>query len=295
MPIPIYLVNETDIQTHHSTHQAWLTASRFRGEPYTFCLIPGENGHVAKVLVGKPDPVDTWSLGSLPQSLPAQEYYLADDWPPAIATKLLLGWRLGAYRFTRYKQADDQPIAKLQIPAGADAAYVDSAIAGTFLARDLINTPAGDMGPEDLEAAVQTLADSHTAELKVIRGDELLSQNFPLIHAVGRAYAQAPRLLDLTWGNPNHPKVALVGKGVCFDTGGLNIKNTAGIKLMKKDMGGAANVLGLAAMIMGLRLPVRLRVLIPAVENSISSNAVHPVRCFTLPTGADCRSGQYRC
>lgn len=277
-PIPIYLVNETDLQRHHSQHQPWLTASRFKGDPYSYCLIPGEHGHIAKVLVGKPDPIDTWTLGNLPQNLPAQEYCLADDWSPETATKLLLGWRLGEYGFAKYKQRQNPaPLAELKEPDGADTAYVMSAVEGARLTRDLINTPAGDMGPEQLEATAQTLADHHAADLTAIRGDDLLSQNFPMVHAVGRACAHPPRLIDIRWGNPDAPKVTLVGKGVCFDSGGLNIKNAAGMKLMKKDMGGAANVLGLAEMIMGLQLPVRLRVLVPAVENSISSNAVHPL------------------
>ena len=276
-PIPIYLVNETDLFTQHKEHQTWLNATQFKGDPYSFCLIPGKDGTITKVLVGKPEVIDTWALGNLPSSLPAQKYYLADEWSADMATKLLLGWRLGEYSFTRYKQQNSAQMAELVVPDGADTAYVASATAGAFLTRDLVNTPAGDMGPEHLEAAAQRLADAHTANLMVIRGDELLEQNYPMVHAVGRAYAQPPRLIDLTWGNPDAPRVTLVGKGVCFDSGGLNIKNAAGMKLMKKDMGGAANVLGLAEMIMGLQLPVRLRVLVPAVENSISSNAVHPL------------------
>jgi leucyl aminopeptidase len=275
-PIPIYLVNKAELH-RHSESQTWLSANGFTGEANSFCLIPGEKGSIAKVLVGKPDPVDTWALGQLPQALPAQQYHLADDWPADMATKLWLGWRLGEYRFAKYKRQDSPPGAELMKPEGADGAYVESAIAGTFLTRDLVNTPAGDMGPEQLEAAAQTLADAHTADLTVIRGDDLLQQDYPLVHAVGRAFTQPPRLIDLRWGNPDAPKVTLVGKGVCFDSGGLNIKNAAGMKLMKKDMGGAANVLGLAEMIMGLQLPVRLRVLVPAVENSISSNSVHPL------------------
>jgi leucyl aminopeptidase len=275
-PIPIYLVNENDLH-HHGESQAWLTANRFKGDPYSYCLVPGEKGSIAKVLVGKPDPVDTWTLGNLPQSLPPERYYLADDYPAEIATKLLLGWRLGEYSFSQYKRPSKTLLAELTAPATADVAYVNSAVAGISLTRDLVNTPAGDMGPEDLEAVAQNLADTHTADLTVIRGDDLLDQNFPMVHAVGRAYSQPPRLIDLRWGHADAPKVTLVGKGVCFDSGGLNIKNAAGMKLMKKDMGGAANVLGLAEMIMGLQLPVRLRVLVPAVENSISSNAVHPL------------------
>jgi leucyl aminopeptidase len=275
-PTPIYLVSETDLH-HYSEYQTWLDASRFKGEPNSFCLIPGEKGSVEKVLVGKPDPIDTWTLGNLPQGLPAQSYYLADDLAPELATRLLLGWRLGEYSFTKYKRQGQTQPAELVAPKGADTVYVESAIAGVYLTRNLVNTPAGDMGPDDLEAAAQALADTHAADLHVIGGDDLLTQNFPMIHAVGRACSQAPRLLDLRWGHDDAPKVTLVGKGVCFDSGGLNIKNAAGMKLMKKDMGGAANALGLAEMIMGLQLPVRLRVLVPAVENSISGNAVHPL------------------
>lgn len=276
-PIPIYLVNATDLAKHHADSQAWAKATGFKADPETFCLVPGEGGSLTKVLVGKPDLIDTWTLGNLPKKLPVQRYCLGEAWAPALATKLWLGWRLGEYSFSDYKRQGDSPTAELMVPEGADQAYVDNAVAATFLTRNLVTTPAGDMGPEQLEAATQTLADTHAADLKVIRGEDLLSQNYPLIHAVGRAYTQAPRLLDLTWGNPDAPKVTLVGKGVCFDTGGLDIKPAAGMKMMKKDMGGAANVLGLAKMIMGLQLPVRLRMLIPAVENSIASNAIHPL------------------
>ena len=276
-PIPIYLVSPTDLAKHHADSQAWATATGFKGDPNTHCLVPGEGGTLAKVLVGKPKAIDTWAMGHLPKALPAQTYILGDDWPPEMATKLWLGWCLGSYSFTPYKRPTLAPEAKLLMPEGADYAYVTTTTAATHLVRDLVTTPAGDMGPEQLEVAAQALCDRHSANLSVTMGDDLLSQNYPLIHAVGRAYGQAPRLLDLTWGNPDAPRVTLVGKGVCFDTGGLDIKPAAGMKLMKKDMGGAANVLGVAEMVMGLRLPVRLRVLIPAVENSISSNSVHPL------------------
>lgn len=275
--IPIYLVTAADLTQTHSDSQAWAATIGFKADPNTVCLIPGEGGTIAKVLVGKPDTVNTWTLGHLSTTLPPHTYTLADDWTPEQATQLWLGWRLGEYRFTPYKRPKAQNRATLTPPAGADAAYVNHTVAATALVRDLINTPAGDMGPEQLEAAAQTLADAHTAEMSVIRGDDLIAQGYPLIHAVGRASAQAPRLIDLAWGQADHPKVTLVGKGVCFDTGGLDIKPAAGMKLMKKDMGGAAHVLGLAEMIMGLQLPVRLRVLIAAVENSIAGNALHPL------------------
>ncbi len=276
-PIPIYLVNQTDLAKDHADSQNWALSTGFKADPNTFCLIPGEGGTLAKVLVGKPNTLDTWTLGHLPKALPPQTYTLGDAWPPEVATKLCLGWHLGSYSFTQYKRPTLAPEAKLMMPKGVDSAYVTTTVVATNLVRDLVTTPAGDMGPEQLEVAAQALCDRHTADLTVIAGDDLLTQNYPLIHAVGRAYVQPPRLLDITWGDPAAPRVTLVGKGVCFDTGGLDIKPAAGMKLMKKDMGGAANVLGLAEMIMGLHLPVRLRVLIPAVENSIASNAIHPL------------------
>ncbi len=284
-PIPIYLVTAADLAQTHRDSQAWADVTGFKADPNTFCLVPGENGTLAKVLVGKPDPVNTWTLGNLATALPPQTYALADDWPPAQATQLWLGWQLGEYRFTAYKRPKTVARASLTPPPGADAAYVHHTVAATILVRNLINTPAGDMGPAALETAAQTLADAHAANLTVIRGDDLLHQGYPLIHAVGRASHQVPRLIDLTWGHDDHPKVTLVGKGVCFDTGGLDIKPAAGMKLMKKDMGGAAHVLGLAEMIMGLQLPVRLRVLIPTVENSIAGNAMRPLDVFPSRRG----------
>ncbi len=276
-PIPIYLVTAADLAQHHRDSQAWAEATGFKADPNTVCLVPGEGGSITKVLVGRPDPINTWTLGNLSTVLPPHTYALADNWTPEQATKLWLGWRLGEYRFTAYKRSKAKTCAQLQAPLGADEAYVHRTVAAATLVRDLINTPAGDMGPAQIEAAAQTLADAHAAELRVILGEDLLTQGYPLIHAVGRASDQAPRLIDLTWGQGDHPKVTLVGKGVCFDTGGLDIKPAAGMKLMKKDMGGAAHVLGLAEMIMGLQLPVRLRVLVPAVENSISGNAMRPL------------------
>ncbi|HSM83195.1 MAG TPA: leucyl aminopeptidase family protein [Nodosilinea sp.] len=276
-PIPIHLVNPTDFAKDHPDSQAWAQSTGFKADPNTLCLVPGEGGTLAKVLVGKPNTVDTWTLGNLPKTLPPNTYTLGDPWSPELATKLWLGWCLGSYSFTAYKRPSLAPEAKLLMPAEADYAYVTTTTAATHLVRDLVTTPAGDMGPAQLEVAAQALCDRHTANLRVVTGDDLLAQNYPLIHAVGRASTQAPRLLDITWGHPDAPRVTLVGKGVCFDTGGLDIKPAAGMKLMKKDMGGAATVLGLAEMIMGLHLPLRLRVLIPAVENSIAGNALHPL------------------
>ncbi|MEB3356418.1 MAG: leucyl aminopeptidase family protein [Synechococcales bacterium] len=273
---PIYLVTPDAVKQLPEPEQLWLQVSRFKGEAGSACLVPSVEGGLAKVLVGQSDPLDTWLLGSLAQSLPPGHYHLASDVSAEVATRLCLGWRLGQYQFKKYKDTKDSPLPELGCPAAADQAYVEAATAATYLVRDLVNTPAGDMGPAQLEKAVQAIAHQHQATFQAIVGEELLAQNYPMVHAVGRASIQPPRLLDLRWGHADQPKVTLVGKGVCFDTGGLDIKSASNMKLMKKDMGGAAQVLGLASMIMAMQLPVCLRVLVPAVENSISDNAVHP-------------------
>ncbi len=273
--IPIRLVTKEDVQALPKAQQMWLKTSSFSADPGTFALIPDSEGAIAQVVVGKPDTLDTWTLGLCAQNLPDNTYYLADTLSPDDATKLALGWQLGQYQFTKYKRGSSLPT--LNFPEGGDRAYVEAATTATTLVRDLINTPAGDMGPAQLEAHARTLANTYQAHLTVTTGDRLIEQNYPMIHAVGRASDQAPRLIDLRWGDEAHPKVTLVGKGVCFDTGGLDVKSAAGMKMMKKDMGGSAQVMGAALMIMHLKLPVRLRMLVPAVENSISGNAIHPL------------------
>jgi leucyl aminopeptidase len=221
--------------------------------------------------------------GGLPFALPEGVYALASALEGQAAENFALGWLLGSYRFTRYA-AGPHARAQLVAPAGVDAARVEAIAAGEFLTRDLINTPTADMGPEHLEAAVRQLAQKHAASINVTTGYALVEQNFPMIHAVGRASASAPRLIDMKWGDAG-PKLTLVGKGVCFDTGGLNIKPGGSMGLMKKDMGGGAAVLGLAHMIMATGLKVQLRVLIPAVENSISGNAFRPQDILTARNG----------
>jgi leucyl aminopeptidase len=288
--IPIILVNGAQLQSQYAALEPWLKASRFTGEPGTYCLIPDPDGGLGKVLVGKPDPIDTWTLGQLPQSLPPYRYYLADNFTQDEATKLSLGWRLGQYQFNKYKQNGkgkncNGAIAELVIPEQADQDYVTAVTQATYLVRDLINTPAGDMGPVQLEECARSLADSHQADLSVIVGDDLIAQQYPMIHAVGRASVQPPRLIDLQWGDSSAVKITLVGKGICFDTGGLDIKSGSNMKLMKKDMGGAAQVLGLASMIMQLNLPVRLRVLVAAAENSIADNAMRPLDILSSRKG----------
>ncbi len=252
--------------------RGWCKANGFKAQPGRFLSLPGEMGAVKQVLVGQQAEGDGFALSKLCRSLPEGTYRLEGD--IGDAALVALGWCLEAYGFEAYGKPQ-QPVAKLVCPAGVDRAAVLSAARASYLVRDLVNTPASDMGPDELEAAARSMARAHKARLTVTSG-KVLERGFPMIHAVGRASPRAARLIDFTWGPSRAPKVTLVGKGVCFDTGGLDIKPAAGMVLMKKDMGGAANVLGLAQMIMDAKLKVRLRVLIPAVENAIAGNAFRP-------------------
>jgi leucyl aminopeptidase len=253
--------------------KAWSEANGFAAQASRTLCIPGPKGAMSRVLVGAPAAgADPFTLGKLCRGLPEASYALDGDVPGA--ELMALGWCLEAYSFDVYKTGGGRP-ARLVCPTGVDREAVIRAARASYLTRDLINTPASDMGPDELEAAARKLAAAFRAKLSVIK-DRALEQGFPMIHAVGRASPRAPRLIDFSWGPAKGPKVTLVGKGVCFDTGGLDIKPASGMLLMKKDMGGAANVLGLAQMIMAARLPVRLRVLIPAVENAIAGNAFRP-------------------
>jgi leucyl aminopeptidase len=264
--------------------QAWIKAAGFKAKPGSFLLLPDESGRIGLILAGIEDGLDRWSLAALPSALPSGTYRLEeDDLSPAQASAHAFAWGMGCYRFARYR-SDKKEFATLVWPRNADRAAVARAIRGIFLGRDLINTPAEDMGPEHLAKAVEKVGAAHKAKVTSIVGDALLKQNYPTIHAVGRGAAtsgpRAPRLIDLTWkgtGGEKGPLLTLVGKGVCFDTGGLDIKPRGGMMTMKKDMGGAATVLGLAQMIMEANLPLRLRLMIPAVENSISGNAIRPL------------------
>jgi leucyl aminopeptidase len=282
--IPIRLVGPDDLDgllaDLPAIQAAWVRANGFRAGPGSALALPGVDGSVARVLVGWGDAKkrrrERLHLGSFARSAPAGSYRLEGDLGPCEAEQAALGWMLGRYRFDRYKSSDPEVAADLETPQGVDGDRLGRIAEGVFVARDLINTPANDMGPEALERAARKLAERHGAGVDVTIGDALLEANLPLIHAVGRAGPEAPRLIDLTWGDAGAPAVTLVGKGVCFDTGGLNLKPGASMALMKKDMGGAATVLGLAHMIMGLELPLRLRVLIPAVENSVASDSMRP-------------------
>jgi len=262
----------------------WARTQKFLAKPGQLCLLPSAEGGLSGALFGigpeaKPadrPPRERFLLARAAETLPAGSWHLANH-PEGFDLALgALGWLFAQYRFDRYKRVE-APQARLVCPEALDPERLAAMAAGEYLARDLINTPASDLGPDELEQAARDLARRHGASVEVIRGDALIARNFPMIHAVGRAGAQAPRLIDLRFPGEG-PRLTLVGKGVCFDTGGLDIKPAASMALMKKDMGGAANVLGLAETLARLRLTagIRLRVLIPAVENAISANAFRP-------------------
>jgi leucyl aminopeptidase len=274
---PGWLENQPDAA------RKWAASHGFKGRVGQILGIPDGKGGLERILLGlgaeSEGPVSPWNFAGLPGSLPAGTYALDSVPGPEFASAAALGWALGTYRFDRYLQVDadgPKPHPHLVVPEGCDMDQVVAAAKATFLVRDLVNTPANDMGPADLEREALDFAARFEAEATAIIGEELLDDGFPAIYEVGKGSERAPRLLDLRWGDPSHPKVTLVGKGVCFDTGGYDLKPTSAMALMKKDMGGAAHVLGLAQMIVMTRLPVRLRVLIPAVENSVSGNAFRP-------------------
>ena len=253
--------------------RAWLERTGFNADAGAFAWLPGANGEPARLIAGLGDAANTESLGDLPYKLPPGDYRLHRIDAPNDRTLLALGWGLGTYRFTAYRK-QERPPARLLVDA--ECRRVVDEVAAVDLCRDLINTPASDMLPHHLEAASRQLAQAHGAEVTVTTGDALLERGLRTIHAVGRASASAPRLIDIRWGATNQPKVTLVGKGVCFDSGGLDLKPANNMRLMKKDMGGAAHVLGLAMLVMARALPVRLRVLVPAVENAVAGNAYRP-------------------
>ncbi len=268
--------------------KAWVKASGFTAALGQTVNIPDMDGNIKRVLAGWGDAAGRargryWAA-SVAAKLPKGVYEFASGLNKSELAEASLSWLLAQYAFDRYK-VKSGAVAKLKLNKNIDQKRLEILAAGEFLTRDMINIPASDMGPDALEAAFRKLGKDHGAKVAVIKGDALLKKNFPMIHAVGRASDQAPRLLDMTWGQASHQKVTLVGKGVCFDTGGLNIKPGGSMGLMKKDMGGSATVLGLAHMIMSLKLKVRLRVLVPAVENSISAGAFRPQDVLTSRKG----------
>jgi leucyl aminopeptidase len=266
----------------------WAQLHGFSGQLGQIAILPDGAGGVDEALFGWGDATARakrrFAIADFAANAPGGVWRIESPMRTRDAEEAALGWLLAAYRFDRYRKAKPQR-AQLIAPEGIDAARIETIATGAYLARDLINTPPNDMGAVALEAAARELATDHGAKIDVTIGDDLLAQNLPMIHAVGRAGPDAPRLIDMTWGTETAPKITLVGKGVCFDTGGLDLKPAAGMKIMKKDMGGAANVLALAHMIMARNLPVRLRVLIPAVENSVASNAFRPGDVLTSRQG----------
>jgi leucyl aminopeptidase len=268
----------------------FIKATGFEPRPGRHLVLPAARGVAVLFGLDGKNGHNAFLPGLLPGVLPAGTYRFANS--PHDARLAALAFALGAYRFGRYKKAKDKAL-RLVLPDGVDGDDLSRFAEGMTLARDLINTPANDMGPAELEAAARALAKQHGAKVRVVTGDDLLKQNFPLIHAVGRAAdpSRAPRLIELRFGKASDPKVTLVGKGVCFDTGGLDLKPESAMLIMKKDMGGAATVLACAHMIMDAGLPVSLRVLIPAVENSVAGDAFRPLDVYPSRKGLNVEIG----
>lgn len=270
---------ESWLKKQGKARRNWIAAAGFDGVPGALLALPDGNGAVEHVLFGVRNNSSLYSYAGLPARLPrnAGGYYINQEMDEERATQTALGWALGCYKFDRYKSGDKKQPAQLVWPAEADKKTVQSTAAAVYLVRDLVNTPANDMGPAELADAAKKLAGAFkNTTIKIIIGEDLLKKNYPAVYEVGKGSPRAPRFIDLRWGNKKNPAVTLVGKGVCFDTGGLDIKPGNAMALMKKDMGGAAHVLGLAQMIMSHNLPVYLRVLIPAVENSTGGNSYRP-------------------
>ena len=254
----------------------WIVSSGFKAKPGKTMRYPSETGAPAGVLVGISDPPSLYDFASLVDTLPVGRYIFDENLEPEYLEMAVLAWGLASYSFDHYKKRSSE-MSELVIPADYDVDEIYALLEGIYLARDLINTPAEDLGPQDLADEINELAVEHDAEVQTIVGEKLIDKGYPAVYAVGRASSRKPQLIDLRWGDESHPKITLVGKGVCFDSGGLDLKTSAGMLLMKKDMGGAAIALGLAHAIMKSGWPVCLRVLIPAVENAISGDAFRPM------------------
>ncbi len=266
-----------------AAQRRWLSESGFEATAGSFALVPDSTGKLARVLVGVNPQEPLTALAGLPCCLPEANYQLANEGVLKDSSLAALGWALGAYQFSRYRAPKRAP-ARLLVEAD-ELARLAPLIEATHRVRDLVNTPTEDMGPEQLGAAIKALGKTHKAKVRDWVGDELLKANFPTIHAVGRASHREPRLIELSWGKSDEPKLVIVGKGVCFDTGGLNLKGGDGMRWMKKDMGGAAHAIALAGLIMQAKLPVRLTLLVPAVENAVASNAMRPGEVITTRSG----------
>lgn len=283
--LPLYVLDRTTFPAWRAAQpsavQAWLDAQGFDAAPGSALLLPGERG-LTGAAIGIGDPLDPFAYAHAPMALPPVAWHAAGPLGADERAALELGWGLGSYRFARYRTPPRQP-ALLVVEEGDVDAFAQ--LAACIRVRDMVNTPTEHMGPAELEAIAREIAQAHGAQIEVVAGDELLTKNFPAIHAVGRASHRAPRLIALRWGDAAHPHVALVGKGVCFDTGGLDIKPADGMRNMKKDMGGAAHALALAELVMARRLPLRLTVLVPAVENAIGPDAFRPGEVIATRAG----------
>ena len=266
-----------------AAQRRWLSDSRFAATPGTFALLTDPTGKLVRVLAGVDAQDALGALAALPTALPEANYHLAAEGVLADTNQAALGWALGAYQFTRYRQPKRAP-ARLVVSA-AELQQLVPLVEATNQVRDLVNTPTEDMGPQQLAHAIKQLGKTYKAKVREWVGDELLKANFPTIHAVGRASHRAPRLIELNWGKSSHPRLVVVGKGVCFDTGGLDLKTSDGMRWMKKDMGGAAHAIALANLIMQAKLPVCLTLLIPAVENAVAGNAMRPGEVITTRAG----------
>jgi leucyl aminopeptidase len=286
-PTPIEATDATHLSALRKrlsgAQRSWLDESGFDGKPGSVCLIPDANGKVARVAVGvdRQDPLG--ALAALPLTLPNAEYTLAAESVPLDPQLAALGWALGAYQFTRYRNA--KRAGSPLVVSAATLATLTPLIEATYLVRDLVNTPTEDMGPKQLTDQVKQLGKAYKAKIREWVGDELLQDNFPTIHMVGRASHRPPRLIELSWGKAGDPKLVIVGKGVCFDTGGLDLKPSDGMRWMKKDMGGAAHAIALAGLVMEAKLPVRLTLLVPAVENAVAGNAMRPGEVIVTRAG----------
>ena len=279
--LPVQFVSQPKwrawLREQSAARRGWIESTGISGNAGDVVVLPGRDGKASGAVLVVPATPVLWDFGGLATRLPASTWRFVSDSAPLSMTDAMVAIGLGAWKFERYKAKKSKQGPRFVWPESADKARATAMIEAITMARDLITTPSSDMGPAELAAAAQELGKAHKAKVKVIVGDDLLKQNYPMVHAVGRASTRAPRLIDLVWGRESDPKVTLVGKGVCFDTGGLDLKPAMGMLNMKKDMGGAATVLAVAAMVMAANLPVRLRVLVPAVENSVSGNAFRPL------------------
>lgn len=291
---PIELVSRSEFDEWRKKQSAlvlaWADRAKFKGNANQFFALPDESGFPQRVVAGIGKSISVESIGSLSQRLPAGNYYLKDPEPDSVYA-LSLGWGMGAYEFTQYKTAKKESENRASLYIDPKYKTVGEELESMNLARDLINTSAGDLLPDQLEVAVQRVCEQFNVTLNVVCGDELLEQGFRTIHSVGRASHSPPRLLHFNWGPQDAPKVAILGKGVCFDSGGLDLKSAAGMREMKKDMAGAAITLGLAQLIMYRNLNIQLHALIPAVENAVSSNAYHPGDVITTYKGTTVEVG----